>query len=165
LSHEDTEEICQETFLSVVRNIQSFKGGAAFQTWLFRIALNKARDFLEKRSAAKRGGGRAPLSLDAEDPETGLTLDLPAATNAPDVAIVDEERLEWVHESVARLKEPCRELIQLRYFGELSYEELALTLNLHPKTVSSRLSRCLDRLEEIVKETSTMERIGMFPVQ
>ena len=164
LAHEDAEEICQEAFLSVVRNLNSFNGGSAFQTWLFRIAANKARDFLEKRSALKRGSGETPLSLNAEDPDTGLTLDPPGPGESPDAMMVDAERLRLVHESVARLDDPCREIVELRYFGELSYEELAATLELHPKTVSSRLSRCLDRLEELVKKTFSRENTELFPV-
>src|ERR1043165_540981 len=73
-THEDVEEICQEVFLSVIRNFDSFHGRSQFQTWLFRIATNKARDYRERRQAAKRGGGRAPLSLQAEDPESGLKI-------------------------------------------------------------------------------------------
>src|SRR5437773_12230579 len=63
-SHEDTEEICQETFLAVVRNMGSFQGRSSFQTWLLRIAANKAMDFREKSRAAKRGGSALHLSLD-----------------------------------------------------------------------------------------------------
>src|SRR2546427_12268656 len=62
-SREDVEEICQEVFLLVIRNLHSFHGGSQFQTWLFRIAANKARDYREKQHAAKRGGGQRPLSV------------------------------------------------------------------------------------------------------
>src|SRR5262249_39279774 len=68
---EDTEEICQEAFVSIIRNLDSFKGESQFQTWLFRIAANKARDFRERQHALKRGGNNQPVSLEAEDPETG----------------------------------------------------------------------------------------------
>ena len=54
LSAEDVEEISQDVFLSVIRNIQTFHGNCAFQTWLYRIATNKTRDFIEKQRAAKR---------------------------------------------------------------------------------------------------------------
>jgi len=57
-SREDVEEVCQEVFLLVIRNLNSFHGESQFQTWLFRIAANKARDFREKQHAAKRGGGK-----------------------------------------------------------------------------------------------------------
>src|ERR1035437_3189813 len=52
------EGICQEVFLAVIRSLDSFHGGSQFQTWLFRIAANKARDYRERRNAAKRGGGQ-----------------------------------------------------------------------------------------------------------
>src|SRR6476661_8613395 len=52
-NHEDTEEICQETFLSVVRNLASFQSKSSFQTWLLRVAANKALDFRGKSRAEK----------------------------------------------------------------------------------------------------------------
>src|SRR6185503_11455818 len=65
-TREDADEICQEVFLSVIKNIESFQGQSQFQTWVFRIAANKARDYRERQRAAKRGGGQVPLSLQAE---------------------------------------------------------------------------------------------------
>src|SRR5437763_6579119 len=103
-SLEDDEEICQETFLAVIRSLDSFKGGSQFQTWLFRIAANKARDYRERRNAAKRGGGKAAVSLQAEDPESGLTLDPPAPLPGPDELLMNAERMELVREAVDRLE-------------------------------------------------------------
>lgn len=157
-SREDVEEICQEVFLSVIRNLNSFQGGSQFQTWLFRIATNKARDFREKRNAAKRGGGQMTLSLQAEDDETGLTLDPPSQAPTPDVDLLNVERAELVRDALEQMGEPCREIIELRYFGDLSYDELSTTLQLNPKTVSSRLSKCLDRLEGIAKRICSGEK-------
>ena len=151
-SREDAEEICQEVFLSVIQNLASFQGGSQFQTWLFRIAANKARDYRERRQAAKRGGGQVPLSLQAEDPETGLTIDPPGTAPAPDLSLMNTEQAALVHQALDQLGEPCREIIELRYFGDLSYDEISHTLDLNPKTVSSRLSKCLDRLEAIARK-------------
>jgi RNA polymerase sigma-70 factor, ECF subfamily len=149
---EDAEEICQETFLSVIRNIGSFHGQSRFQTWLFRVAGNKARDYVERQQAAKRGGGQRPVSLQAEDPETGLTLDPPSTAPPPDLALLNSEQLGLVHQALRRLGGPCQEIIELRYFGDLGYDEISRSLELNPKTVSSRLSKCLDRLEEIARK-------------
>jgi RNA polymerase sigma-70 factor, ECF subfamily len=162
-SREDSEEVCQEVFLSVIKNLGSFEGESQFQTWLFRIATNKARDFREKRIAAKRGGTQTPVSLQAENPETGLTLDPPDHSPAPDEQLMNAERMTLVRESLDQLDEPCREIVELRYLGDLSYEELSATLKLNPKTVSSRLSRCLDRLEEIARKTFMREKPDVFP--
>lgn len=157
-TREDVEEVCQEVFLSVIRNLNSFQGESQFQTWLFRIATNKARDFREKRNAAKRGGGQTPLSLQAEDDETGLTLDPPSNAPAPDVDLLNVERAELVRDALDQMGESCREIIELRYFGDLSYDDLSRALQLNPKTVSSRLSKCLDKLEGIAKRIFSGEK-------
>src|SRR5213592_4095370 len=139
-TREDVEEICQETFLSVIKSIDSFVGKSQFQTWLFRIAANKAHDYRERQRAAKRGGGQTPISLQAEDPENGLCVDPPSAAAAPDTTAMNAERMMLLREALDQLGEPCREIIELRYFGDLSYEEIGNILQLNVKTVSSRLS-------------------------
>lgn len=151
LSAEDIEEICQETFLTVIRSLPTFKGKSQFQTWVFRIAANKARDFIERQRAQKRGGGETPISLHAGNPETGLKIDPPSSAPGPDDVLASQERYSEVHAALLALGEPCRETIELRYFGDLSYEEIAAELDMNPKTVSSRLSKCLDKLQELMK--------------
>lgn len=157
ISVDDADELCQDVFLAVIRNLKSFSGNSQFRTWLFRIATNKTRDYRQKRSAAKRGGGRASVSLDAENPATGLRLDLPSGVPGPDRILEAEEQGELLHEALLHLGEPCREVIELRYFGELSYEEIATSLKLNPKTVSSRLSKCLDKLEDVARGVFSRE--------
>src|SRR5690349_17361511 len=79
-SHEDTEEICQETFFAVVRNLTSFQGKSSFQTWLLRVAANKALDFRGKSRAEKRGGNVVQFSLDGAHG----SLDPPSECPGPD---------------------------------------------------------------------------------
>lgn len=148
-TREDAEEISQETFLSVIKSLSSFRSDSHLQSWIFQIASNKARDFLDKRQAAKRGGQNTTLSLDAVHPETGLTLDPPSSLPGPDSALLRAEDKGHILDALHHLGDPCREVIELRYFGDLSYEEISSTLKLNVKTVSSRLSKCLDRLGEI----------------
>src|SRR6266496_3168067 len=152
LTREDVEEICQEAFLAVIRNLGAFNGKSQLQTWLFRIAANKARDYRERQRAAKRGGGQITLSLQAEDPENGLVLDPPGSAPTPDAVLIAAEQNTLVLHALEHVGEPCREIIELRYFGDLSYEEISRSLKLNVKTVSSRLSKCLDRLEEIARK-------------
>src|ERR1035438_5348059 len=99
-TREGAEEICQEAFLSIIRNLDSFHGESQFQTWLFRIAANKARDYRERQRAAKRGGGQTPISLQAEDPESGLTIDPPGTAPAPDATLIDAEQVALVHQAL-----------------------------------------------------------------
>jgi len=162
-SREDAEEICQEAFVTVVRTLGSFRGNSRFQTWFFRIAANRARDFRDKRNAAKRGGGQVPLSLDAEHPETGLKIDKPSDKRGPDDDMVRIEDHAFIGEALDALGENCREIIQLRYFGDLSYEEISQELDLNKKTVSSRLSKCLDKLEVLTKAIFARDNSDVFP--
>lgn len=160
---EDIEEVCQETFLSVVRKLDSFAGHCQFQTWLFRIASNKAHDHRQRRLAAKRGGGQTIVSLHA-DSTSELPLDPPSTAPGPDGSLMNAERMQLVRDGLDQLGDPCRELIELRYFGDLSYEEIAFMLNLNQKTVSSRLSKCLDRLEPILNARFALEDTTPFSV-
>lgn len=148
---EDVEEICQETFLTVIKSLGTFQGNCQFQTWLYRIAANKAHDYLQKQRAAKRGGGQRTLSLDAplNGEADGFTLDPPSTAPGPDRALMHFEDAGLITRALEELGGPCREVIELRYFADLSYEEISAELNLNPKTVSSRLSKCLDKLEGV----------------
>lgn len=163
LTREDTEEICQETFLAVIRKLRSFHGQCQFQTWLFRIAANKARDYRERQQAAKRGGGQPAVSLQATDAETGLSLDPPSPAPAPDAQVMGAEQSALLAQALEQLGEPCREVIELRYFGDLSYEEIGRAMRLSQRTVSSRLSRCLDRLEGIARKIFPGAKREVFP--
>ena len=156
---DDAEEICQDTFLAVVRGLDGFDGRSQFQTWLLRIASNKARDHRDRLRAAKRGGGIRPVSLDdggetvmaTADNGAAPRLDPPCPRPGPDTVLADREEAARLRACLDELGEPCREILDLRYFADLSYEEIAAGLRLNVKTVSSRLSKCLDRLGALVR--------------
>ncbi|MDP7010893.1 MAG: RNA polymerase sigma factor [Verrucomicrobiota bacterium] len=157
---EDCEEICQEAFLSIIKNLGSFSGRSALQTWIFRIAANKARDYRSKQMAAKRGGGQAAFSLQAEDEEGNRVLDPPSPRPAPDGELMQGEQWKLLADGLERLGGPCQEILELRYFGDLPYHEIGKTLNLNEKTVSSRLSKCRDKLEKVMREIFSREKLG-----
>ncbi|MBL9139201.1 MAG: sigma-70 family RNA polymerase sigma factor [Verrucomicrobiales bacterium] len=159
-TYEDVEEICQDAFLAAIRSLGSFRGQCQIQTWLFRIAGNKARDFRDRRLAAKRGGGRVPLSIDAEDPVTGQRPDPPSTSPMPDQRLVAEESMAEVRRGLDQLGDLCREILELRYFADLDYEAIGEVLGTNPKTVSSRLSRCLHRLGDLLAQTQAREKMG-----
>lgn len=151
-TRQDVEELAQEVFLAAIRGLDAFHGGSSLQTWLYRIAMNKGRDLIEKRRAAKRGGGRDPLSLDAPHPADGAVIDPPSSSPGPDAQTARNDEFEQLRAVMDRLGGPCRDLIELRYFGDLTYEELAAESDISPKTVTARLARCLQRLAELARD-------------
>jgi RNA polymerase sigma-70 factor, ECF subfamily len=166
LTREDVEEICQETFLAVIRNLKKFHGGSRLQTWIFRIATNKTHDYRERQHAAKRGGGHITQSLDAINPETSGSIEPQSSAPGPDAILLRMEEAALIRAALDQLGEPCREIIELRYYGDLSYEEISNLLQLNVKTVSSRLSKCLDRLESNAQSWShgqPREKFTPFP--
>lgn len=156
-TREDVEEILQEAFLTVIKNLRTFQGNSAFQTWLFRVAANKARDYRQRQHAAKRGGGQVAIPLHADDSEEVFTVDPPSPAPGPDLALLKAEQITLLGQALEQLGGPCQEIIELRYFADLSYEEIAVALSLNPKTVSSRLSKCLDKLETVVRKLLSRE--------
>ena len=156
-THEDVEEVCQEVFLTVIKSLNTFQGNSQFQTWLFRIAANRARDYRQRQHAAKRGGGQAPISIHNEDPDTGFTIDPPSRAAGPDLALINNERIGLIGQAMEQMGGPCQEIIELRYFADLSYEEISKALELNIKTVSSRLSKCLAKLEVITRQIFSRE--------
>jgi RNA polymerase sigma-70 factor, ECF subfamily len=156
-NREDVEEICQETFLTVIKSLKSFHGQSQFQTWLFRVAANKARDYRQRQQAAKRGGGAVTISIHQDDPDNRLPIDPPCPNPSPDHSLIRHENLALVGQALETLGGPCQEILELRYFADSSYEEIAGSLQLNPKTVSSRLSKCLDKLEGILKNALSPE--------
>ena len=87
-----------------------------------------------------------------------VAVDPPSPRPGPDALLQNAETFALVRQSLDRLDAPCREIIELRYYGDLGYAEIALELNLNPKTVSSRLSKCLDRLGAIAKQIFPRDR-------
>jgi len=149
---EDVEEVAQEVFLAVVKNLHTFQGHAQFQTWLFRIAANKTRDHRQHLHAVKRGGGIRTIPLH-QDPRSDLPPPEPISPMpGPDVSLLRAEAIHLVGHALEQLGEACQEIIELRYFADLSYEEISIALQLNPKTVSSRLSKCLDKLEIVTRK-------------
>ncbi|MDZ4815825.1 MAG: sigma-70 family RNA polymerase sigma factor [Verrucomicrobiota bacterium] len=157
---EDVEEICQETFLNVVHNLSSFRGQSGIQTWIFRIASNKAHDFIARRSTLKRGSGLIS-SLNETHPDGQEKYQPESNEKSPDQVVIAGEQKQELSLALEKLGPPCQEVIELRYFGDLSYEEIGRALKLNVKTVSSRLSKCLNKLEQTFIQISGSKAEGM----
>jgi RNA polymerase sigma-70 factor, ECF subfamily len=144
---EEARDLTQETFLQAFRNIAGFRGEADLRTWLYRIAVNQARN---RWRWWKRRRRDRTVSLDAPVGEEGgatLAAGLRAeASGDPEAQALARERERALLDALSTLSRPYREVIVLRDIEGLSYEEVAQALDMNIGTVKSRLSRGRDEL-------------------
>lgn len=137
-------DLTQDTFLRAYQKLGGFKGGAAFGTWLYSIALNVVRSEIRRRSALKN---RPPLSLDAlGGTEDGAEYDPPDDGPTAVERLITQEQCEALLAAVAELDADQREVIVLREFQGLGYEQIAEAVGVPIGTVRSRLFRARNEL-------------------
>ena len=139
---EEARDLTQETFLQAFRHLAGFRGDADLRTWLYRIAVNQARN---RWRWWKRRRRDRTVSLDApagESSDAPLSAGLPCRDGEdPEARAMARERERALLSALRTLSRPYREVIVLRDIEGLSYEEVALALEINVGTVKSRLSR------------------------
>ena len=144
----DAEDLTIEAFGKAFKNITQYAPNYAFSTWLFKIATNNCIDFIRKKKASH-------VSLDHTDAEhEKATKDIQAPVLDPEETLINEQKIKLMRSLVAKLKPRYRKLIELRYFNELSYEEIAEELELPIGTVKAQLFRARELLYNILKNTT-----------
>lgn len=128
---DDAADVVQETLIAALDALPGYRGDGGLHQWLMRIAVRRA--LRRKASSPPTGDVEALQVGDVERRE-------------PDALVLAGERDRILREAVAALPEPYREVITLRYFGELSPTEIALATGVPPETVRTRLKRGLERL-------------------
>jgi RNA polymerase sigma-70 factor (ECF subfamily) len=140
----EVEDVAQEAFIKAYRALPSFRGESAFYTWLYRIGINTAKNFLVSQ------GRRAPTStgFDAEEAETFEDADALRDLNTPESALLTKEIGHTVNEAVGSLPEELRTALTLRELEGLSYEEIAQVMNCPIGTVRSRIFRARETVAD-----------------
>ncbi|MCQ2286999.1 MAG: sigma-70 family RNA polymerase sigma factor [Bacteroidales bacterium] len=142
----DAEDLTIEAFGKAFRNIEKYSESFAFSTWLFKIAANNCVDFLRKKT-------KAPQCID--DDLQDFTANGGNATDKeqknPEQSVIEKQRVKMLHWAVAQLRPNYRTLVELRYFEEYSYEEIAQEMNMSLSNVKIQLFRAKDMLAAIMK--------------
>lgn len=140
----EVEDVAQEAFIKAYRALPSFRGESAFYTWLYRIGINTAKNYLVAL------GRRAPTVTETESAdgdsyeESGQVPDL----NTPENELMSRQIAETVNSAVEALPEELRTAITLREIEGLSYEEIASMMNCPIGTVRSRIFRAREAIAE-----------------
>ncbi len=133
----EVNDVAQEAFIKAYRALPNFRGESAFYTWLYRIGINTAKNFLAT-------SGRRPFTSSDIANEDGETLDLVEQMpdyHTPEADLMNKQILATVENAVAKLPDDLRRAITLREMEGLSYEEIADVMNCPIGTVRSRIFR------------------------
>jgi RNA polymerase sigma-70 factor, ECF subfamily len=146
-NQEDIEDVVQETFIKAYRAIGNFRGDSAFYTWIYRIAINTAKNLLVTQ-------GRRPSTLKESNDADGETFEDNAALSnidTPESLYQTKQIGEAVNEAMAELPEELRSAIVMREIDGLSYEEIAEAMDCPIGTVRSRIFRARESIAAKIK--------------
>ena len=138
---QEVMDLTQETFVKAFRAIERFRGDSAFYTWLYRIAVNTAKNYLESRGRRPQGSAD---SAEAENFDDGSRL---RDTASPERLLQREQLQKELNRAIAQLPEELRSAFLLREYDGLSYEDIAGILECPIGTVRSRIFRARDAVD------------------
>ena len=146
---EDAEEVAQDVFVRIYRALVKFRGDSEFTTWMYRIAMNLARN---KYRWNKSRGSQRNISIDAplpgSDSDDNRRIDVPESGMNPEETVDLDEFERRAKEEIERLPDLYREALVLRNVEEMSYEEIASLLGCKLGTIKSRIARAREELRK-----------------
>jgi RNA polymerase sigma-70 factor (ECF subfamily) len=150
-SRPDAEDLMQEVFVRLVRMIGAYQHDGRFESWLFRIAANLARDRIRRIQR----GPRQVATIGDEPERNGSNSweELPGAVPAADAGLIRGEEFEALGKAIAQLPDGEREVIMLRHFSQMSFKEIAEATGTPLGTALARAHRGLARLRELMSQT------------
>jgi RNA polymerase sigma-70 factor (ECF subfamily) len=146
---DDADDLTIEAFGKAFKRLEQYTPNYAFSTWLFKIASNNCIDFIRKKK-------KNTFSIDKTyENEEGseMAMDLRSELLDPEEKVMKKQKVKLMREVVDKLKPRYRTLVELRYFEELSYEEIAEQLDLPLGTVKAQLFRAREFLYNILKSS------------
>lgn len=138
----EVEDVAQEAFIKAYRALPQFRGDSAFYTWLYRIAINTARNWL----ASNNRRPSTPSSYENEDGETFDEMDNLTDNTTPESELASRQIAQTVNKAIEDLPEDLRTAIVLREIEGMSYEDIAQSMNCPIGTVRSRIFRAREAI-------------------
>ncbi len=141
----EAQDVAQESFIKAYRALGSFRGDAAFYTWLYRIAINTAKNY--RLARARRSASQEVDVQDAEAIENAPQLQ---GLDTPERLLLTHEMLDTIKLALSTLPEEMRVALELREFDGMSYEEIAVAMDCPVGTVRSRIFRARASIDNLI---------------
>ena len=146
---DDADDLTIEAFGKAFNRLEQYSPSFAFSTWLFKIASNNCIDFIRKKRIQVTSMDSGFSNSDGES----IQIDARSTGLNPEETIIQGQRIDHMRLLVSKLKPKYRELVEKRYFEEMSYEEIAEEMNLPLGTVKAQLFRARDFLASMLDKT------------
>lgn len=143
---EDIEDLTQEVFIKVFRAIHTYRGESSFYTWLFRIAINHAKSFLQQRKTKPNFQDKRDIGFEKNSNQGLLTMD------TPENLLSRSELVETIKQTFASMPSDLNVALMLREFDGLSYDEISKVMECPIGTVRSRIYRARELLDSALQK-------------
>ena len=150
---EDVEDVAQETFIKAFRALPRFRGESAFYTWLYRIAINTAKNHLVARSRRPPG-----TDIDVDDAEYMDGTEALRESESPESAFARDELSAEIDLAISQLPDDLRSAVTLREFDGLTYEQIAEIMDCPVGTVRSRIFRAREAIDARIQPFLNFKR-------
>ncbi len=153
---EDAEDLTLETFGKAFKSLDRYDPQYSFSTWLYKIASNSAIDFIRKKKRDKSPKKKTLSTSEPIDSDMGdanIEVNLKSSTLDPEEKFMKSQRIDVIQKYVKQLSPKYRLLIELRYFKEFSYQEIAKKIRQPLGTIKAQLSRARELLLQKLKES------------
>lgn len=143
---DEVQDVTQESFIKAYRALGNFRGDSQFYTWLYRIAVNTAKNYLVSRNRRPPGA-----DIDVEDAMHFEGDNKLKDIASPESKLMSEELMDTINRTIKSLPEDLRAALTLREYDGLSYEEIAEVMDCPVGTVRSRIFRARDTVEKVIQ--------------
>lgn len=148
-NNDDAEDLTLEAFGKAFNRLNQYTPNFAFSTWLFKIATNNCIDFLRKKKKNVMSIDNRVSNNDGEE----YMFEIKSNGMTPEQIAMNEQKIQLMRQYVKKLKPRYEILVEMRYFKEMSYEEISIELNLPLGTVKAQLFRAREFLYNIMKHS------------
>lgn len=151
--YDETQDLAQEVFLKIYRQIKNFRGDSKLSTWIYRISVNTCLDWKKKKQRIKSINFSNMVNEENKD----QTIDIKDDSPMPDEIILQDEDQKIVHDLIYQLSDKYKTVLIMYHFNEMSYEDIANSLNIPQRTVETRLYRARRMLKDKISKMSSQE--------
>lgn len=151
--YDEAQDLAQEVFLKIYRQIKNFREESKLSTWIYRISVNTCLDWKKKKERIKSINFSNMVNEENKD----QTIDIKDESMLPDEIILRDEDQKQIHKLIYELSDKYKSVLIMYHFNEMSYEDIAKALNVPQRTVETRLYRARRMLKDKISKISAQE--------